>query len=256
MSQLADVQTFIDLSRQVSSAADLHFLMRAVTKEIGFDHYALIHHVDLSPFSHNLSHIERGELLMLTDYPESWVERYVANNIVSNDPVLLASQRTNCGFCWEDVPGLIKLTSALRQITEDTRKAGILNGFTVPAHVPGEANGSCNFAMSRHQEAPKHNFGMAQLIGSFAFQAARSLILNAQSVNLDPVQLTNRQLECVALVARGKSDWEIGCILGVSEETVKKHLRDARERYDVPKRVQVVLRAVFDGQLPLAEIVK
>ena len=43
-------------------------------------------------------------------------------------------------------------------------------------------------------------------------------------------------------------------ILGISEETVKRHLKDAREHYDVPKRVQLVIRAVFDGQIALSDL--
>ena len=70
----------------------------------------------------------------------------------------------------------------------------------------------------------------------------------------EPPRLSQRQLECIVLVARGKSDWEIGKILGISEETVKWHLKDARARYDVSKRVQLVTRTLFDGQVALTEL--
>lgn len=256
MSQLGDVQKFIDLSRLVAGPSDLDALMQAIAFEMGFDHFALMHHVDLHPFDRSLDHMAAGELLALSNYPDSWVEQYISEDIVSNDPVLLASQRTNIGFRWDEVPNLIPVTSAHREITERTRAAGLMNGFTIPAHVPGEANGSCNFAVGRHRGLPTDNLPMAQLVGSFGFQAARSLILKRQAMSGTPVRLTGRQLECVALVARGKSDWEISRILGISEETVKQHLKDARDRYDVPKRVQVVVRAVFDGQLPLSELLK
>jgi len=56
------------------------------------------------------------------------------------------------------------------------------------------------------------------------------------------------------LVARGKTDWEIGTILGISQETVKRHIADARARYDVTKRTQIVLRALYDGLVPLSEM--
>lgn len=256
MSQLADVQKFIDLSRQVSGAGDLDVLMQSISSEMGFDHFALIHHVDLTPFSQSLHHMAGGDLIALSNYPESWIEQYIADDIVSNDPVLLASQRTNVGFRWDEISKLVQVTSAHKEITERTRRAGIMNGFTVPAHVPGEANGSCNFAIGPHKELPAENLAMAQLVGSFAFQAARSLVIATQAPVVNAVRLTDHQLECVALVARGKSDWEIGRILGITEETVKRHIKDARERYDVPKRVQVVVRAAFDGQLPLSDIVK
>ena len=116
-------------------------------------------------------------------------------------------------------------------------------------------NGSCNFAVGPKRAAPRDNFSMAQLVGSFAFQAARSMVVRSRGlIARPPVKLTDRQLECIVLVARGKTDWEIGAILGISEETVKRHIADARARYDVPKRMQVVLRALFDGVVPLSEM--
>src|SRR3546814_8403862 len=71
---------------------------------------------------------------------------------------------------------LINVTAQHREITSDTRRAGIGNGFTVPAHVPGEANGSCNFAVRTGRELPKKNLPTAHLIGAFAFQAARNIV--------------------------------------------------------------------------------
>ena len=169
--------------------------------------------------------------------------------------MLLASQRTNVGFCWDQLPELIALTPTHLQIIDRTRKAGLSAGFTVPANIPGELNGSCNFACGYGHEAPRANFAMAQLVGSFAFQAARGLVARMRGIpSSPPVRLTDRQLECIVLVGRGKTDWEIGKILGIAEETVKQHLADARLRYDVTKRVQVVIRALYDGMIPLSEL--
>jgi LuxR family quorum-sensing system transcriptional regulator CciR len=256
LTQLADLQRFIDESRQVKTPAALENLLADVTREMGFEYYALIHHVDLSGYNNALSHMAEGNLVALSNYPPAWIEAYINRNIVADDPVLLASHRTSVGFKWDDVPKLIRVTARHRQITEDTRRAGIADGFTVPAHVPGEANGSCNFAMGIGRPLPEANLPMAHMVGAYAFQAARALVLNAQGMaSYTPrVPLSHRQLECTFLVGRGKTDWEIARILGISEETVKRHLKDAREHYDVPKRVQLVIRAVFDGQIALSDL--
>lgn len=258
MDNFTDVQTFIDQSRLVTGPLELERLLADISRDMGFDYYALIHHVDLSAYSADLRHVTDNGLLALTNYPESWIEAYVQRNIVADDPVLIASQRTNVGFTWEDVGKMIKVTSYHRAVTEDTRRAGLVQGFTVPCHIPGEANGSCTFAVRTGRSLPVRNLPMAQLIGSFAFQAARDLVrASLQDRVSAPAQpLSERQLQCVALVARGKSDWEIGKILGISEETVKRHLSLARAHYDVPKRIQVALRAIFEGQIALADVMK
>ena len=256
MPGLDEVQAFIDCSRRVTSAAELHDVMQSISRDMGFDHFALVHHVDLRPMGSFASQLVGNDFIVLSDYPQFWVDQYISDGIVADDPVLIASQRTNVGFAWDAVPDLIKLTPSQRQITERTSRAGLINGFTVPANVPGELNGSCNFAVASGHALPRDNLAMAQLVGSFAFQAARELVARQRKIEAhEPPRLSQRQLECIVLVARGKTDWEIGKILGVSEETVKWHLKDARARYDVPKRVQLVMRTLFDGQIALTELI-
>lgn len=258
MSRFDAVQAFVDEARTLHRPSELRGLLDAITKEMGFDYFALIHHVDLSGYSEALTHMEEGELVALGTYPESWIEQYIADNIVANDPVLLASHRTNVGFCWSDIPTLIPVTEAHREIRERTVMAGIDDGFTVPAHVPGEANGSCNFAVATARALPHDNLKMAQLVGGFAFQAARAMVFNAfpQAKRAIKGPLTQRQLECVLYAAKGKSDWEIGQILGISQGTVKRHIEDARAHYEVGSRMQVVMRALFEGQIGLVDALR
>ena len=257
MSRLSDVQAFIDASRDVRSPDDLHRLMQGISREMGFDHFALVHHVDLRPIGKFEGQAATSDFVALSDYPQAWMDQYVNDVIVSNDPILMASQRSPVGFEWNKVETILKLTSAQQEIMDRTHEAGLSNGFTVPANVPGELNGSCNFACATGRDVPSENFFMAQLVGGFAFQSARELIARLREIpKATPVHLTGRQLECIVLVARGKTDWEIGKILGISEETVKRYMKDAREAYDVPKRVQVVMRALFDGKVPLTELIQ
>ncbi len=54
----------------------------------------------------------------------------------------------------------------------------------------------------------------------------------AQRTATDP-----RQRDCVVLVAQGKSDWEIGQVLGISDSTVHKHIEDAKRRFCVSTRI-------------------
>ena len=256
MSRLADVQSFIDISRGLRNPADLEALLQSITKEMGFDHFALMQHVDLTPFEKELGHMTTGQLIGLSDYPESWVEQYIGDNIVTYDPVLLASHRTNVGFAWSDLDKLIQMQNVHYEQLERGRKAGIGNGFTVPSNVPGESNGSCNFVVKSGRDLPEKELMMAQLVGSYAFEAGRSIITHAKTIITGRTKLTPRQVECIVLVGRGKTDWEISRILGIAESTVKDYINDAKSRYNVVKRVQMVIRAIYDGYLPLSELLR
>lgn len=49
--------------------------------------------------------------------------------------------------------------------------------------------------------------------------------------------LTDRELEVLQWVDKGKSNWEIGRILGCTEETVKKHLQHIYRKLGVENRM-------------------
>ena len=251
------VQSFIDKAEGLRRPADLQALMAETTLELGFSYFALIHHVDLTRYSASLDHMVRGELVALTTYPEAWVELFQRERMVDNDPILLASHRTNVGFLWEKMDKLITVTQAHRDHRERARRSGLGDGFTVPANVPGQVNGSCSFAMPVGRSAPVANVQLAQLIGSFAFQAARTMVVRAQHGCLPQIEvLTTRELDCIRLVAKGKHDEDIAAILGIAKGTVKRHIENARVKYDVGTRWQVVTRAMFEGHLGLVDALR
>jgi len=248
MPQMAEVARFIEQTNAAKTLNELNRLMGDITLEMGFDFYALVQHVDIR-------RSDTTENVWLENYPSSWADAYVARGLYASDPIHLASQRTGAGFLWSQVGEIIKLTAHHRRVLAQAGKEGLGDGFTVPAHLPGESNGSCSFGVRRGRAVPTANLMMAQLIGTFAFEAARKVIARKGGAPAAKPKLTTRQLDCLTLVAHGKTDWEIASILGVKESTVRDHIQDACTRYDVRRRVQLVVRALHDGQLTLRDAV-
>lgn len=60
-------------------------------------------------------------------------------------------------------------------------------------------------------------------------------------------QLTRREVQCVKLAAAGKTDGEIGTILGLSVPTIRFHMRRAGARLGENGRLRTVQRAVALG---------
>jgi DNA-binding CsgD family transcriptional regulator len=60
-------------------------------------------------------------------------------------------------------------------------------------------------------------------------------------------KLTSRQLECLTWSAAGKSSFEIGQILEISERCVNWHINNAMKRLSSVTRIQAVARAVYLG---------
>ncbi len=70
---------------------------------------------------------------------------------------------------------------------------------------------------------------------------------------LSPI-LTSRQRDCLILVARGKNDRQIAEVLGISGQTVHKHIEAAKKRYGVSTRIQLVIHALYISYVDIAEI--
>lgn len=230
---------------KVRNAADLEDLLGEVCTLLGCGFFALSHHVDF------LGSPDAG--LRVHNYPEEWAHWFDRQRLGIDDPVHRASQRTAAGFVWRDVPKFIRLRPADKSVLARARHHGIADGLTIPAHIPGEAHGSCSFAWDGRSAPEPGALIFAQSISNFAFEAARRI---HHPKEVPPQRLTDRQRECVIWVARDKTDRQISEILGIRHSTVIEHLRNARSRYEVRSRARLTMRALFDGTISFAEITK
>jgi LuxR family quorum-sensing system transcriptional regulator CciR len=218
---------------------ELKSLLDDVSRELGFEHFAIVHSVSFRRAG--------PELISLDNYPDAWAEEFVGKRLYLDDPVLQASQRTAKGFRWSNVARMLKLNSRHNRVLERSARYGMGHGFTVPANVPGEPCGSCSFAVRTGRDLPERNLRCAELIAIDAFDAGRRL-RGLPHLGQVP-HLNRRQRQCVRLLAAGKTDWEIAAILGLSHQTTRRYVKMARARYDVVSRTQLVVRALRDGQI-------
>ena len=236
---------FEEQASRCTTPGELRLLLEEVTRELGFRYFALLHHRRLRPGP--------DRLIRLDNYPAAWEEELLARHDIAADPVHLASVRTNAGFAWQELSGLVPLTAAQRDILERSAHHGLGPGFTVPANVPGEPSGSCSFAVSRGRALPGDRLMCAELVGMHAFRAARR-IHGFGDVQGAP-RLSSRELQCLRLVAAGKTDWEIAQILGVGFDTARQYVKRARAAYDVVSRAQLVACGLRDALVAFDEAI-
>lgn len=61
------------------------------------------------------------------------------------------------------------------------------------------------------------------------------------------VPLTPRELEALQWTAEGKTAWEVGEILGISEQTASRHLSNATRKLDCVNKYHAVVKAMRMG---------
>ncbi len=245
MSSFHMVQQFTDNISKITNINDFEVSFYSAVRELGFSCYTIVSHIDLAT--------DLG--MTLSTYPPAWIEEVLAEKYYVNDPVLLATERSITPFFWSDLPNIIHLTRAHKRILAAARRAGVEKGMSTPIHIPGEVSASVSFATRANTEPNPAILPAAYAVAVFGFDKARRLH-NPQPVVLAPVQLTSRQLDVISLIALGKSDWDIAQILGLSQTTVHTHVEDAKTRYGVKTRTQLVVHSIFDGHLTFRDVLK
>lgn len=247
-----EMRDLIYFERRFESVTDedqLYDILLEMTHNLGFRHFAMGHHVDLVHPPDNA--------VRLTNYQQDWTEFATEKGFFADDPIHVASTKTAVGFFWHDVGSLIWLTDRQRKILDLARGFGLGAGYSVPVTVPGEYLGTCSFGASSLEKLKTNALPLARLCSASAFEAARRLMRRCDRRDEpEPPRLTLRQVEALRLMGRGKTDREIGTLLGVSPATAHEHVESVRKVYGNAQRVFLIVRALFDGQISFADLLK
>lgn len=241
------VQEFVAASAEVDDMASLRTIIEESCKELGFDFFAIVHHIRFGR--------PTTDKVRLSNYPIDWIAK-LRESESFREPVLATAERTASGFLWSDLEKLTMLGAIDAQYMKRAERYGLAEGFTVPNHIPGEAFGSCHFAVRRRVDLPLDNLPAAQALGTFAFEKARQLLQDAQPSEqyVVPAPLSQRQRDCLLFAARGKSDSVIADLLNIRPRTVNEHIEAAKRRYSVATRTQLIVRALFRSEICFSEV--
>ena len=94
---------------------------------------------------------------------------------------------------------------------------------------------------------PRHEYLLALLVPHLHVALTRALAAEPnppQALSAPPTTLSERQKDVLRWIYQGKTYWEIGQILGVSEDTIKYHVNQVFSKLSVSNRTQAVLKAL------------
>ncbi|WP_024520883.1 LuxR family transcriptional regulator [Bradyrhizobium sp. Tv2a-2] len=183
---------------------------------------------------------------LISTYPPSWIAYYLQNQYEHVDPVISQAIRHNQPFRWGLGLGPRLRSEPQRELFEEAARFGIRYGFTIPIHDSRGAISAVTFATDKRRvdfERSIQEHANVLRVLAILFHARARLTLSSDRL-IDGVLLSPRQLECLEWSSRGKSAWEIGTILGISQRTAAFHLDNARAKLGVRTLRQAVVRLV------------
>jgi LuxR family transcriptional regulator/LuxR family quorum-sensing system transcriptional regulator CciR len=186
-----------------------------------------------------------GEVLFRADgFPEDVIARYVAERMWRINPMLQHARGNPEPFYWSEALGEAEIDPAFVDYVAAARAGGVEDGLGIEVYGPNGRNGYCGLALPAGR-APLPGEEVADF--HWACQLAHLRYCALRAEDIAPPDLSPRESEVLAWVARGKSNAIIGEILGISAHTVDAHLRRIYLKLGVGDRISATLRALGVG---------
>ena len=176
--------------------------------------------------------------VLLERWPKGWCDRYFSHGYLYRDPAIQRVLSASVPFTWSELAGS---EPGGQQIMDEAGDFRLKQGFTVAlVTLEGEAAGF-SLAGERIEVTPQGR-GMLTLIATYAI--GRALFLKDDR---PPISLTLREREALQWSAEGKTTWEIGELMSISEHGADKHLRTAKAKLGASTKVHAVATAIRHG---------
>ncbi|KGA32766.1 autoinducer binding domain-containing protein [Pectobacterium brasiliense] len=181
-----------------------------------------------------------SEMIIISSYPDEWVNLYKANKYQHIDPVVLASFNKISPFSWEKSL-VINTRLQLAKIFDLSKKYNIINGYTFVLHDHSDnlamlsiiVDSSYPDDVDTFIEEKKDTFQML-LIDAYEkiISLCREMIENKKPLNNKEI-FSQRENEILYWASMGKTYLEVAIILGIKTSTVKFHIGNVVKKLGV-----------------------
>ena len=209
---------------------------------------------ELFPFDHALAlagHMDRGVALpgdcVVASFPVGWLRDYAASGFPGRDALVRHCFQGRPLRQWSDAPGLLEEPNALPLC----RDFGMRHGY-VAGHGPllGSASSLFCFAGAAGQGDTRAG-GLLRLLVAHLHLALQLALSGSPATRPPDAVLSARETEVLGWLKEGKSSWDVGMLLGISERTVNFHAANIMRKLGASNRAQAVAVALGCGLIPV-----
>lgn len=209
------------------------------TQRLGFETVSAITIVD-----HGLG---KSDFINVDNTPESFSNVYCDPALQRRDPVMQHCKRQSVPIIWDQGT---YIDHGVPELWEHQASFGFRTGIAMALHLPDGKH--FQFGVDRDQALPADRDELQRLVADlqlFAVHAqdAAVRLLLPQAQQPERPGLTPRELEVLRWTMEGKTAWEVGAVLGITERTVVFHANNAMHKLDSINKQQAVLKALRLG---------
>lgn len=209
------------------------------TRDLGFSTVSAMAVVDHS--------IAKSEFVTVDNTPSDYVETFQDPRKGRRDPVMQHCKYQTVPIIWDQDT---YTSQGLGEMWEHQAAFGFVTGVAMALHLP---EGKHFFlGVDRDQALPSDSRELTSLVAQLQLFAVHALDAAMRVLVVTPAQeklpsLTPRELEALRWTMDGKTAWEVGSILGISERTAVLHINNAMHKLEAVNKHQAVLKALRLG---------
>jgi DNA-binding CsgD family transcriptional regulator len=188
-----------------------------------------------------------AEFITVDNTPRGYRDIFEDPNKNRRDPVMQHCRRQSVPIIWDQSTYAEK---GVGELWEVQARFGYCSGIAMALHLP---DGRHFFlGVDRDKPVPPDPAEVTRLVADLqlfavhAQDAALRILTPAPSSPNAPA-LTPRELETLRWTMEGKTAWEVGNLLGISERTAALHVNNATHKLDCVNKHQAVLKALRLG---------
>ena len=188
-----------------------------------------------------------SEFITVDNTPQSYRDAFRDTGSARRDPVMQHCKRQSVPIIWNRDT---YAKSGQGDLWDEQARFGYHTGVAMALHLP---EGRHFFlGVDRDQSLPQNRLELTRIVADLqlfavhAQEAALRIMLPSVQDHGSP-NLTPREVESLRWTMEGKTAWEVGNILGISERTAVLHINNAMHKLGCVNKHQAVLKALRLG---------
>jgi LuxR family quorum sensing-dependent transcriptional regulator len=174
------------------------------------------------------------------NWPSEWRTEWLSKNYIVHDPIARMALKTRRAFTWKQA--YEHASRFGKTILDASRAFGFSDGLAIPIHSEDGPPGCVTLGGPKVELSPRER-GAIELAATHAYVRLETLF--GVPIAYQPVKnLSPREIDVLHYVAAGKTNWEIGQILTLSQHSVGEYIQAAQRKLNCVNRAHAVAVAM------------